>query len=174
MFKNYILIIITLLMVIIPLSASANNTLQLRPAITNYTITVELYIINQDTLSGMQIPLDLGLSKLGLQLDSVSFAGSRVGHFHECFYTEYPEQEKVFIFILESADAEVNSSPLLPGSGVIATIYLTRVRTPEASDHTFTTGSLRDEKRDFKFFFWNTHGDEVPVDYEPLRLNVRQ
>jgi hypothetical protein len=75
MFKNYILIIITLLMVIIPLSASANNTLQLRPAITNYTITVELYIINQDTLSGMQIPLDLGLSKLGLQLDSVSFAG---------------------------------------------------------------------------------------------------
>jgi len=169
--KPFIMLVITLLAAS---AIMARNNLQLSPSITNHAITVELYLVNQDTLSGMQIPLDLGLSKLGLQLDSVSFAGSRIGHFYECFYTEYPEQDKVFIFILESANAEINSSPLLPGSGKIATIHLKRVRTPLASEHTFTTRSLKDENRDFKFYFWNNHGDEVEVNYEPLRLNARQ
>jgi len=39
--------------------------------------TVDVMLTNQDTISGLQIPLDLHYRQLGLRLDSVSFAGAR-------------------------------------------------------------------------------------------------
>ena len=155
------------------------NTLSIAPqAITPQTtpnyLTIELNLTNSDTLSGMQIPLDLGLSKLGLQLDSVSFVGSRVEHFYGSFYNVYPEQDKVFIFILESADAEINSSPLLPGSGKIATIYLTSVRASENDSHEITNERIEAHRRDLSFSAWDCHGKEVTLEFVPLGLKVQR
>ncbi|UCE65710.1 MAG: hypothetical protein JSU85_12735 [Candidatus Zixiibacteriota bacterium] len=99
------------------LSALANNSLSLQVARNQSNIVIDLDLTNQDTLSGMQIPLDLSMSNLALQVDSVSFAGSRCEHFFEQFYRVYEDQDKVFIYLIESAVPELESSPLLPGTG---------------------------------------------------------
>jgi hypothetical protein len=154
--------------------AYADNTLSITSQATTTHLTIELNLTNSDTLSGIQIPLDLGLSKLGLQFDSVSFAGSRVEHFYGSFYNIYPEQNKVFIFILESADAEINSAPLLPGSGKIATIYLTRVSTPESDSHEITNERIEAPRRDLSFSAWDYHGKGVTLEFVPLGLKVQK
>ncbi|MCD6163123.1 MAG: hypothetical protein J7K40_12020 [candidate division Zixibacteria bacterium] len=136
-------------------------------------ITVDLILINHDTLSGMQIPLDLGYEKLGFRVDSVSFRGTRCEHFYEQFYRAFPEHNKVFIFIMESADPEIDSAPLLPGTGKIATIYMTRVRTTETNRHTIANTRAKDGKRDLRFHFWNNHAEDVPVTFNASTIDLR-
>ncbi len=139
MFKRMLIIvfIITILLKI----GYADNNLFLNQEYSSDNIEFELNLVNSDTLFGMQIPIDLGLSKLGLRIDSVSFADSRIEHFYEYFYTENADSSGIFIFILDSADPEIESTPLLPGSGKIATIYLSRTRAPIADDHTINIKS---------------------------------
>ncbi len=121
---------IIIMILLIPVLALANNSLSLQIERDQNQIAVELILTNQDTLSGMQIPLDLSMSNLSLEVDSVLFEGNRCEHFFEQFYRVYQDQDKLFIFLIETADAELASSPLLPGTGSIATIYLTLVDQP--------------------------------------------
>jgi hypothetical protein len=88
-----------------------NNILSLQVERNQNQISVGVILTNADTLSGMQIPLDLSMSNLALQVDSVSFAGSRCEHFFEQFYRIYEDQDKVFIYLIESANPELASSP---------------------------------------------------------------
>ena len=75
--------------------ASSSNEMNLQIERSENQIVVDLVLTNQDTLSGMQIPLDLSMSNLALEVDSVSFEGSRCEHFFEQYYRVYEDQDKV-------------------------------------------------------------------------------
>lgn len=171
-FKVFTLLII----VFITSSIFAANTLSLNVSVNQdrSIISVDLNLANEDTLSGMQIPLDLGFNRLGLQIDSVSFAGSRCDQFFEQFYTVYPEQNKVFIFLAEAADPEIDSSPLLPGTGKVATIYLSRTEDFVPGDHTITNDRPIHGRRDLGFYFWNQRAEDVTVTFNPALIRLRR
>ena len=110
-------LVIFLMFLLIPSLIKAGNSLTVQIEKKQSQIAVDLILANQDTLSGMQIPLDLSMSNLALEVDSVSFEGSRCEHFFERFFRVYEDQDKVFIYLIESANPELDSSPLLPGTG---------------------------------------------------------
>jgi hypothetical protein len=161
------------LILIIPSLAVAANELALQIERNESVIAVTLILTNQDTLSGMQIPLDLSMSNLALQVDSVSFAGSRCQHFFEQFYRVYEDQDKVFIYLIESADPELDSSRLLPGTGPIATIYLTRIGQPLTPRHVIRNNRIDDnEGPDLRYLFWTSRAVEVPCTFNGAEIRL--
>jgi hypothetical protein len=87
------LVVVLVLLINYPIIAANNLTLEIEK--DQNQVAVDLILTNQDTLSGMQIPLDLSMSNLALRVDSVSFEGSRCEHFFEQFYRVYEDQDKV-------------------------------------------------------------------------------
>ncbi len=165
---------IALYIIILNICVLGENNISSQFNASGNNIQIELNLVNSDTLSGMQIPVDLGLSKLGLRIDSVSFADSRIEHFYEYFYTENADSSGIFIFILDSADPEIESTPLLPGSGKIATIYLSCTRDPRVDSHSLGIKEVRDRKRRLTFDAWDPTGNPVEIELTPLRLDVRR
>ena len=86
---------VVFMFLLIPTYAFASNNLSLQIERNQNQFAVDLVLTNQDTLSGMQIPLDLSMSNLALEVDSVSFEGSRCEHFFEQYYRVYEDQDKV-------------------------------------------------------------------------------
>ena len=151
----------------------ASNNLSLQISRTQNQIAIDLILTNQDTLSGMQIPLDLSMSNLALEVDSVSFAGSRCEHFFEQFCRVYEDQDKVFIYLIESADPELESSPLLPGTGSIAKIYLTLTGQPLTTRHLIQNERIDDsEGRDLRYLFWTNRAVEVPSTFNGAEITL--
>ena len=91
-----IIIIIFIFIGIIHTIASANNSLGLQIERNQDQIAIGVILSNEDTPSGMQIPLDLDMSDLGLRVDSASFAWMGCEDFFEQIYRIYEDQDKVF------------------------------------------------------------------------------
>lgn len=160
---------------ITPAIGVAGNGLTFQIERNQNQISVGVVLTNEDTLSGMQIPLDLDMSDLGLRVDSVSFVGSRCENFLEQFYRVYEDQDKVFIYLVESANPELDSSPLLPGTGPIATIYLTRIGQPLTPRHVIRNNRIDDnEGRDLRYLFWTNRALEVPCTFNGAEIRLNQ
>ncbi len=155
-------------------SYSSTNTLSFEVERSQNAIIIDVNLANEDTLSGMQIPLDLSMSLLGYGVDSVYFAGFRCEQFFELFYKVYAEEDKLFLYMIESADATLESSPLLPGSGTIARIYLSRVGAPQINLWRIRNDLINDEKRDLRYLFWTNHAVEVPCTFSPADIDISQ
>jgi hypothetical protein len=153
-------------------SALAQNSLNLAVRPIGNRIAVDVTLSNQDTLSGLQIPLDLHLSKLGIRVDSVSFVGSRCAHFYELSSRVLPEQDRLFIMMIESADPTLISSPLMPGSGKIATIYISRTGQPRETNWQITNEPIDDKERDLRFMAWTNWALEVPLTFHGAAFNL--
>jgi len=153
-------------------TAAAQNSIGLSVRTQSNQILVDVNLTNTDTVSGMQIPLDLPWGRLGLRLDSVSFAGTRCGGFFELTSRVIPEQEKVFLWLIESADPTLDSHPVMPGSGRIATIYLFRISQPQISSWRITNERVRDDLRDLRFLVWTNRAEEVACAFDGVTINM--
>lgn len=162
------------LVVLLSTTALASNMVDLRIAQSRHAVTVEVILTNQDTLAGVQMSIDLGLRKLGLQVDSVSFAGSRCSHFDEQFNRVFPDQDKIFLFLVQSTYPDSDALPLFPGTGAIATIYLSWTGRFESNRHTFTNTRVQDAQRSYEFQLWNTRGEAVEATFNEVTITINR
>jgi hypothetical protein len=164
-------VILTAFLILYAAGASANE-IGLSVHRQGLQLTVDVMLNNQDTISGLQIPLDLHYRQLGLRLDSVSFIGTRCDGFFELSTQIFQEQEKIFLFLVESADPTLDSHPISPGAGKIATIYLTRESPPQITSWRVTNERILSDIRDLRFLAWTNQAVEVNCTFSGVTINA--
>jgi hypothetical protein len=159
----------------------ATNTVYFDSAIVKpgEQCAVKAYLFNIDTLAGMQVPIFYRSETIDLYCDSVSFVDSRCGYmmFTDIKIPENEEgkQEKVVYFsFINTIDPEKYVDPLLPGEGLIATIYFTAPK--DASDGVvpLTRGMIPHPQISFIFSLWDAYGDEVDADFVDSKVIVKK
>lgn len=136
------------------------------------SFAIDINLTNTDTLAGFQIPFSFNYGGIGITCDSVSFLGGRCQHFDFLDNKIDSTSKVVYITGISGVSIELDTPPLLPGSGKLATIYFSVERTNINNQVGFTKTRFPDPKRDYSFFFWNLRAEKVECEFSlsPIKL----
>ena len=139
---------------------------------------VKVYLFNVDTLAGMQIPTFYRSDKIDLYCDSVSFAGSRCEYmmFNDVKIPEEEgkQQKAVYFSFINTIDPDEQVDPLLPGDGLVATLYFTAPEDCKEGTVKLTRGMIPHPHISFIFAVWNPDGNEVDGDFEESEIIIKK
>jgi hypothetical protein len=138
-----------------------------------HSFSIEINISNTDTLAGFQIPFSFSYGNIGITCDSVSYLGSRCQHF-DCLYAKIDSTAKtVFLMGISGVNVDLDTPPLLPGSGKIATIYFSVSSVSQNVEVNIVKTRIRDQFRDFSFTFWDVRGESIQSSFATVPIKIR-
>jgi hypothetical protein len=138
---------------------------------------VKVYMFNTDTLSGCQIPIFYRSDKINLLCDSISVVGSRCDYFmfQDIKIPQTAEDDKIAYFsYIDTIDPKTFIDPLLPGDGLLATIYFTAPKDCPEGVVKLTRGMIPHPYISFIFSAWTPHGEEVNATFEESEITIKK
>jgi hypothetical protein len=137
---------------------------------------VRVFVKNADTLAGMQVPIYFRSETVNLKCDSVSFAGSRCAAFALNDSKIEPVGKTVYFAFIAVVDASQNVPPLLPGDGLVATLWFTAPKDIKPGKVKLDSGPnafYPHEKIDYSFLFWTPAAQQVDCVYKEAYITVK-
>lgn len=137
---------------------------------------VRVFISNIDTLAGMQIPFYYRSENVNIVCDSVSFAGSRCSNFAYNDFKIEPVGKTVFFAFIFTVDPNKDVKPLLPGDGLVATLWFSAPKDTHSGAVALESGPnvfLPHPKIDYGYHFWTPAALEVDFAYKPGTISVK-
>jgi hypothetical protein len=138
--------------------------------------SVKVFVTNVDTLAGMQVPIYFRSEEVNLLCDSVTFGGSRCAHFGFSDYKIEPKGKTVYFSFIFMIDPNTEIAPLMPGDGLVATLWFTAPTDTKAGTVTLESGPnafLPNPKIDYGYHFWTPAALEVDCLYKPGTIKVK-
>lgn len=132
-------------------------------------LVVKVVLVNQDTLAGFQIPLYFETLGENIKCESISFVGTRVAQFEFLNSSIDTMTKTLYLEGTYQLNSESSVSPLLPGIGPIARLYVMLLRPFQGKGITITKGAIAKSDRDRGFLFWNTRAEEVDCSFKEFQ-----
>jgi hypothetical protein len=135
-----------------------------------------VFVNNVDTLAGMQVPIYYRSEDVNLKCDSVSFSGSRCKDFALSFPLFEPVGKTVFFCFIYTTDASQTVTPLLPGDGLVATLWFTAPKDTKIGKVELESGPnafLPHPKIDYGYLFWTPTAQQVECTYKAGYVTVK-
>jgi len=145
-------------------------------AVRGTSFPVKVFVSNVDTLAGMQVPIYYRSEDIDLKCDSVTFTGSRCKDFALSFPMIEPVGKTVFFCFIYTTDASQEVLPLLPGDGLVATLWFTAPKDIKAGPVTLESGPnafYPHPKIDYGFLFWTPEAVQVDCAYKAGTITVK-
>jgi hypothetical protein len=137
---------------------------------------VKVFVNNIDTLAGMQVPIYYRSEDVDLKCDSVSFAGSRCEDFALNDSKIEPVGKTVYFCFINIVDASQSVQPLLPGDGLVATLWFTAPEDIKSGKVLLDSGPnafYPHPKIDYSFLFWTPTAQQVDCTYKGGTITVK-
>jgi hypothetical protein len=137
---------------------------------------VKVFVNNYDTLAGMQVPIYFRSESVDLKCDSVTFAGSRCDYFALSDFKIEPVGKTVYFAFILMTDPSQDVKPLLPGDGLVATLWFTAPREINSGEVKLDSGPnafFPHEKIDYGFLFWTPAAQQVDCAYQAGVIKVK-
>jgi hypothetical protein len=145
-------------------------------AVRGTSFPVKVFVNNVDTLAGMQVPIYYRSEDVDLKCDSVTFTGSRCKDFALSFPMIEPVGKTVFFCFIYTTDASQDVQPLLPGDGLVATLWFTAPKDIKAGKVMLDSGPnafYPHPKIDYGFLFWTPEAVQVDCTYKGGAITVK-
>jgi hypothetical protein len=137
---------------------------------------VKVFVSNVDTLAGMQVPIYYRSEDVDLKCDSITFVGSRCKDFALSFPMIEPVGKTAFFCFIYATDASQEVQPLMPGDGLVATMWFTAPKDIKAGQVTLESGPnafYPHPKIDYSFLFWDPNAEQVDFTYKAGYITVK-
>jgi hypothetical protein len=137
---------------------------------------VKVFVNNVDTLAGMQVPIYYRSEDVNLKCDSVTFAGSRCKDFALSFPMIEPVGKTVFFCFIYTTDASQTVKPLIPGDGLVATLWFTAAKEIKSGKVELESGPnafYPHPKIDYSYLFWTPAAQQVDCTYKAGYITVK-
>ncbi len=137
---------------------------------------VKVMVANVDTLAGMQVPIYFRSENVNIACDSVTFQGSRCAHFGFNDYKIEPVGKTVYFAFIYMIDPNTDIEPLLPGDGLVATLWFTAPADTKAGAIALESGPnafLPNPKIDYGYHFWTPAALEVDCTYKAGTVKIK-
>ncbi|OGC89803.1 MAG: hypothetical protein A2W25_02870 [candidate division Zixibacteria bacterium RBG_16_53_22] len=137
---------------------------------------VKVFVDNIDTLAGMQVPIYYRSEDVKVVCDSVTFQGSRCAHFGLSDYKIEPVGRTVYFAFIYMVDPNQEVAPLLPGDGLVATLWFTAPADMKAGTLTLESGPnafLPNPRIDYGYHFWTPSALEVDCLFKGGTIKVK-
>ena len=145
-------------------------------AVRGGVLGVKVFIKNADTLGGMQVPIYYRSEDVNIKCDSVSFAGSRCIEFALNDSKIEPVGKTVYFAFIAVVDPSQNVQPLLPGDGLIATLWFSIPKDCKPGKIKLDSGPnafYPHEKIDYSFLFWTPAAQQVDCSYKEGYITIK-
>jgi len=140
------------------------------------SFSIKVFVNNTDTLAGMQVPIYYRSENINLVCDSVTFVGSRCAHFGFSDYKIEPVGKTVYFAFINTVDPAKDVKPLLPGDGVVATLWFTAPTDVKAGILALESGPnafLPNPKIDYGYHFWTPMALEVDCQFKAGTIKIK-
>jgi hypothetical protein len=137
---------------------------------------VKVFVSNIDTLAGMQVPIYYRSEDVDLKCDSVSFVGSRCKDFALNDSKIEPVGKTVYFCFINIVDVSQNVPPLLPGDGLVATLWFTAPKDIKSGSVLLDSGPnafYPHPKIDYSYLFWTPLAQQVDCTYKGGTITVK-
>ena len=145
-------------------------------AVKGTSFPVKVFVANIDTLAGMQVPIYYRSEDVDLKCDSVTFNGSRCAGFALSDSKIEPKGKTVYFAFINQTDPSKDIPPLIPGEGLVATLWFTAPKDIKAGKVMLESGPnvyLPHEKIDYSFLFWTPEAEQVDCLYKAGYITVK-
>jgi len=137
---------------------------------------VKVNVSNVDTLAGMQVPIYYRSEDIEIKCDSVSFIGSRCANFGLSDYKIEPVGKTVYFAFIYMVDPNQEVAPLLPGDGLVATLWFTApddIKSGKLALESGPNAFLPNPKIDYGYHFWTPSALEVDCSFQPAAITIK-
>ncbi len=138
---------------------------------------VKVKVFSVDSLAGCQVPIFFRHENIDLWCDSISFADSRMEYFGfddiKLPQTEKDDKVAYFAFIA-TIDPDVYVDPLLPGDGLLATLFFTAPKDCPEGVVELTRGMIPHPHISFVFSMWDQNGQEVDSEFIGSKITIKK
>jgi hypothetical protein len=137
---------------------------------------VKVFLANVDTMAGMQVPIYFRSENINIVCDSVTFLGSRCAHFGLNDYKIEPVGKTVYFAFIYMVDPSQEVAPLLPGDGLVATLWFTAPADTKSGAVALESGPnafLPNPKIDYGYHFWTPAALEVDCAFKTGTIKIK-
>ncbi len=168
-------ITVVILLTIFAVNASlAQNriTFENLQLLESQTISLDVLLVNSDTVEGIQIPITYSNTTDGISCDSVSFSGSSCAFYDVKQAELFNEQNSLYIRGICNTNIDSDNTPLLPGTNFICNIYFSLSDTTQDFNFAVALGHLGKGKLTRELNLWTPDATEVSSEVIRFEQNI--